>query len=470
MVMDDYYGNSHVRDRLIEYAGGFGGSGITSVYFSQCDADIHSDDAIRHSCDLDWFLEAGKEVARSLCDTESLLIHFDVEYVNFDSPILVFSDPERAFQIQQPVIEVIEEILLKWGITPLHLLTGQGHHFIWRIPHHSSTESSLEKLAPAQEWIREAYERTSCRIESKNCGSLQCPFIGLGMVMEYLANQVKRLAGERTPVPVDTTAVISGPWECGKPREIVSLDISEYGDPMHSRMIRMPFTKYMKTQRTWISGFFDDCYQHPDMFVIPLHEMNVQQALKIRHDQDAVMDLAKRASVQIPDESIGMDRLISEYLNSSLRKFHEEYYDQEQYPPELWDQTYARSDFGSLPSCVRRILENPNDLLLKPAGMQMVVRSLLAEDWHPRHIAGLIRFRLTDPSAGWGNAWDHYDPGVRAEFYTRLFAGQVADGIDRLIDFNCTSSKEKDLCHSNGENCSLASLCDKLNSKKHKYE
>jgi hypothetical protein len=206
------------------------------------------------------------------------------------------------------------------------------------------------------------------------------------------------------------------------------------------------------------------------MFVIPLHEMNAQEALKIRHDKDAVMDLAKRASVRIPDESIGMDRLISEYLNSSLRKFHEEYYDQEQYPPERWHLTYARSDFGALPSCVRRILENPNDQLLKPAAIQMVVRSLVAEDWHPRHIAGLIRSRLADPDAGWGNAWNHYDPGLRAEFYTRLFAGQVANGIDRLIDYNCTSSKEKDLCHINAGNCSLSSLSDKLNSKTHKYE
>lgn len=102
--------------------------------------------------------------------------------------------------------------------------------------------------------------------------------------------------------------------------------------------------------------------------------------------------------------------------------------------------------------------------------MQMVVRSLLSEGWHPRHIAGLIRFRFSDSNAGWGGAWDHYDPGIRAEFYTRLFAGQVASGIDRLIDYNCTSSKEKDLCHSNGEMCSLASLCKKLNSKMYRYD
>ena len=463
--MSGYYGNENVRDRLVEYAGGFGGSGITCAYFSQCDADLNTEEAIRHSSDLDWFLEQGKEIARSLCDSGSLLVHLDVEYVNFDSPAQAFENPSKAFKIQQPVIDVIEEMLLKWGITPLHLVTGQGHHFVWRVPRNSATEQALEKLAPDRKWMRKAYKRTTCRSETADCGERMRAFTGLGMVMEYFANEVKRRTSERTHIPVDTTAVISGPWAPGQPREIVSLDISEYGDPIHTRMIRMPFTKYMKSQRTWIYGLFDHSYRHPVMFVLPLHEMDIQQAIKIREDEDAVMDLAKRASARIPDESAGTDRLLSDYLASPLRKFHEEYYAEEQHTRKRWRKTYARVDLAPLPPCVHRIIENPNDLLLKPAGMQMIVRSLLAEGWHPRHIAGFIRFRFCDPDAGWGDAWKHYDPGVRAEFYTRMFAGQVATGIDRLIDYNCTSSKEKDLCHNSGEGCSLAILCEKLNTK-----
>lgn len=464
--MDEYYEDENVRERLIEYAGGFNDSGPTCAYFSQCDGDFHSEEAIRHSSDLDWFLEEGKEVARSICDSESLLVHLDVEYVNFDSPIRVFTDPGRAFEIQQPVIDVIEEVLLKWGITPLHLVTGQGHHFVWSVPRHSAPERALARLAPAQEWMKKAYRRTTCRIETANCTTWLRPFTGLGMVMEYFANEVKKIASERTPVTVDTTAVISGPRALGKAREIISLDISEYGDPIHTRMIRMPFSRYMKQQRTWISGLFDRQHRHSDMFVLPLHEMGIREAIAIRQNEKAVKDLAKRASVRIPDGSQGMNRLLSEYLASPLRKFHEKYYEEKQHPEERWRDTYARTDLSSLPSCVRWIIENPNDSLLKPAGIQMVVRSLLAEGWHPRHIAGFITFRFHDPTANWGDAWIHYDPGVRAEFYTRLFAGQVATGIDKLIDYNCISSKEKDLCRSSGENCSLASLCEKLNSNR----
>ena len=465
--MDSYYGNNNVRDRLIEFAGGFDGSGFTCAYFSQCDAEIYAEEALRHSTDLDWFLEQGKEVARSLCDSESLLVHLDVEYVNFDSPTEAFTDPVRAFEIQQPVVNVIEEVLLKWGVTPLHILTGQGHHFVWRIPHGSSPEKTLKKLAPKSAWMVRAYERSCHRAEIAGCRDLVRPFTGLGMVMEFFANEVKRIASERTPVPIDTTAVISGPWEYGKPREIVSLDISEYGDPIHSRMIRMPFTRYMKSQRTWINGLLDHSHPLPEMFVLPLHEMNVHQALEIRQDEEAVVDLAKRASVHIPDESAGMSRLISDYMNSPLRDFHNTFYEEKQHPREHWGETYAQKEVFHLPPCVRDIVENPNDLLLKPAGMQMVVRSLLAEGWHPRHISGFIRYKFSDPTACWEDSWDYYDPGLRAEYYTRLFAGQVATGVDRLIDYNCTSSQEKGMCRNAGGGCSLATFYNNLTNQYH---
>jgi hypothetical protein len=40
------------------------------------------------------------------------------------------------------------------------------------------------------------------------------------------------------------------------------------------------------------------------------------------------------------------------------------------------------------------------------------------------------------------------DAGTRAEFDVRVFAGLVAAGIDRAVDFNCRSAQEKGLCPS----------------------
>jgi hypothetical protein len=42
--------------------------------------------------------------------------------------------------------------------------------------------------------------------------------------------------------------------------------------------------------------------------------------------------------------------------------------------------------------------------------------------------------------------WQEYDPGMRADFYTRLFAGLWKTGVDGLVDFNCVSTAEKGFC------------------------
>lgn len=77
------------------------------------------------------------------------------------------------------------------------------------------------------------------------------------------------------------------------------------------------------------------------------------------------------------------------------------------------------------------------------------MRFLLAEGWHPRHIAGLIRSRYERPY-GWLTDFHFHDPTVRAEVYTRIFSGLIALGHDQMVDFNCTSTQEKRLCPGTG--------------------
>jgi hypothetical protein len=88
---------------------------------------------------------------------------------------------------------------------------------------------------------------------------------------------------------------------------------------------------------------------------------------------------------------------------------------------------------------------NPNDLLLKPEYIQHVTRFLLSEGWAPRHIAGLVWSRY-EKDCGWGDRWNHLSSRARAEFDVRVFAGMVATGLDRSVDFNCRSAQEKRLC------------------------
>jgi hypothetical protein len=227
---------------------------------------------------------------------------------------------------------------------------------------------------------------------------------------------------------------------------MVTVDISEYGDPLHSRVIRVPFSNYRKPWATGLVGLPGMDAAVPTFRTIPLHEMDFRQAIKVRQVETEVLELAQRACVRIPLQEEGTTQLLNEYLASRLRRFHEYYYATLHDPRERWPETYDRTPLKGLPNCIRHLLLFPNDLLLKPAGIQLVTRSLLSLGWHPRHIAGLIRSKFENSAFGWGVDWSEYEPATRADFYTRLFACLVLTGLDHLDDFNCTSTRQKGFC------------------------
>jgi len=463
LAVQSVYTNPAVRMRLIEFLGGDSLDHATAAYITQSDGCQFDQRLLRSPRDLDHFLSSELDIARSLADTASFLFHLDVEYVNFDSPAEAFADPWRTFDLQEPVVCVIETLLLQWGIRPLHMITGQGHHFVWRISRTSELAGRIAALCPAPELLDACEERVPLTLHSCIDREAHRAFAAISLIMEYVAHRVKEAAAPLSQFPVEITAVHVGPC-ASKQREIISIDISEYGDPLHTRMVRMPFTNYLKP---FFNGFANSLRingEIPAIRTIPLHEIDIRQAIKVRQVEADVIDLARRASVSIPDQTEGTARLLQDYLTSHLRQFHERFYSDQHDAKERWHETYDRTPDAVFPACARHIVAWPNDLLLKPAGMQMITRCLLAAGWHPRHIAGFIRSKFENPAFNWGVNWADYAPAIRADFYTRLFAGLYATGLDPLIDFNCTSTREKGFCipPDGGGGCSLESVRQSL--------
>ncbi len=151
--MPSIYSDPAVRRRLIEFLGGYTLERSTAAYVTQSDGCQFDRNRLLPPVRLDQLLNSELDIARSLADSESLLLHLDIEYVNFDSPAEAFLDPWRTFDLQEPVVRVIETLLLQWGIRPLHLITGQGHHFVWRITKDSVAAERLSELCPAPELL-----------------------------------------------------------------------------------------------------------------------------------------------------------------------------------------------------------------------------------------------------------------------------------------------------------------------------
>ncbi|MGH9809139.1 MAG: hypothetical protein ACRD9W_18120, partial [Terriglobia bacterium] len=393
-----YYQSAEVRARIRDFLGYNSLGEPTCRYLAKGETtELHLHE--RHPVsDLDALFDEGTEIARSLWDATSLVADLDVEYVNFDRPAEAFLNPGRAFDLQGPVEQTIGRLLAGYGIRPLHLLSGRGHHFIWQIDQNAPAFRRLTDLgnAPTSLWRTTARQRSP----EGEAASLQLAraFAGLGQVMEFLADRVKEIAARASKIPVELTAVEVGPSDRG--REMVSLDISEYGDPLPARMVRVPFSVYLKPwqQRGLIAD--EVLAEIRPLFVIPLGALEMGEALSIMRSDERAARLAVAAETRIPDASGEMERLIDDYQASSLGKFHADFYSQEHEPPERWPETYDRVPLEVWPACGRIIVEQPNDLLLRPACIRFVVRILLALGWHPRHIAGFIRSRY-ERDFGW---------------------------------------------------------------------
>jgi hypothetical protein len=431
---------------------------------SRCDDGTSRQYDLKLPDELPFYLERGFDVGRSLWDREALIAHLDIEYTNFDFHAEPYLDIERSFELQQPVVKGINTILQQYEITPLHLLTGRGHHFVWKIRRDSQAYGRLSAMARMSEDLGNLYREPHPPGNEPVPVDMGAAFSGLGLTMEYLTHRIKEAVAPVCRIPIKITAVAVGPIDRG--REIISLDISEYADPLHTRVIRVPFSVYWKPHTKGITADPNVPDHLPQLITIPKQGLDFSQMLHVMRNPEQVVELARRTSARIPDCTEPMNAFITAYQHSPLKSFHDWFYAQEHESPQMWTKTYDQTPLEALPPCVQFIVQHPNDWLLKPAGIELVVRVLLAVGWHPRHIAGLIRSKY-ERNYAWGPLWYTYEAGSRADFYTRLFAGLAVTGQDTLIDFNCYSTKEKGFCFSPDMSCNLTSFNESLQQRRH---
>ena len=433
------YQDSGVRKRMYEFLGGVDLRSATAVYIAGTDG--YSDYHVQSPpTDLAEYLESALEVERSLWDRESLIADVDLEYHNFDYPAAPWFEPERAFQLQQPVLDATLQTLGKAGIAPLILVSGRGFHLVWSVRCKSGAYRRLAGLGSVPASVRYRYAQPCAPNGSSVDPDLGCAFAGLGLIMEFVGHRVLEASLQTCTLPVQPAAIEVGSGAFG--REIISFDLSEYGDPLHTRHVRIPFSAYLKPRQfEWMFGEAEVRRLLP-VFEIPLSDMPPAQAIVAMRDPEAVLEIARRVSVGIPDQSEAMEQLLDNYEHSELAEFHQQFY------MRLREETSLPNcsiPIPEAPPCAQFLLENPNDWLLRPAALQHIVRVLTAIDWSPSFIAHRICASYSK-DCDWGNIWARLDPCNRAIFYTRLFAGMIATDLDKRIDFNCVSHQKKGYC------------------------
>ena len=176
----------------------------------------------------------------------------------------------------------------------------------------------------------------------------------------------------------------------------------------------------------------------PDLVALPRARRNLLAMLLGGRTPAFGRQLAGRSHARIPDVSIGVSRSLDRYDASPLARFHRDF-------DATAGMAVPTPDREDMPPCVSPALDTPNDLLLKPEHIQHLTRWLVSRGWTARQVAELVCSTYQQDHQ-WGGRGRRADARTRAEFDVRVFGGLIATGLDTMIDFNCVSAQEKDLC------------------------
>jgi len=447
-TLQEYYGEPAVRARMLEYCGGVDGGPPTCLFVSGLSARdrpvITWGRAPRSPVSgLDALCSHGADVARSLWDSSSLLIHLDIDYQNTDSPGEAYHHSAEVFHKLEPVYRAVRHVLGRFDMPLLTLMTGRGYHFTGRVPLDAGVIDRLAGLVPEPPaWLATLPERRPSWVTSNITERQAKAYIGAGLLVEWFAHLILRRASCRSPIPIVLNGTVVGSGPTG--RECTSIDLSYAGDPMDVRHLRLAFSAYQKHRlRPDLVGHGAASARAPFIAVPRGHE-SLEHLLSHGRTYSHAARAARGHSTVLPEVAAGVHHALNAYDRSRLAAFHRRFYGAPRRRPEDGARI-LKSAWLDLPTCASRPLEQPNDRLLQPASIQHVTRALMAEGLPPRDIAAIVHERyLAD--FGWGRRWEWLDPETRAEFDVRVFAGLVATGLDRAIDFNCTSAQEKGLC------------------------
>ncbi|MCB1034806.1 MAG: hypothetical protein KDD47_13325, partial [Acidobacteria bacterium] len=308
-----------IRRRLLEFLGGTKLGDVSALYLQSGVEGTEGGLKVAPARRLREFLNSGGEIQRSLWDRRSLVVDLDIEHINFDVPAEALQAPRRTWMLLEPVLEVARRLFSDHGIPFLELVSGRGPHFLFLVSRDSSAFRQLAALGQVSPGLAERSSRPQPPENRPVEAELTAAFAGLGKLMEFVAQVIKVDASPRSSLPLEVTEVLAGPGLQG--REIVSIDISEYGDPLATRAVRAPFSPYLKPYLA--PGRYGEAVlaSLPDLHVIPRHDLGTEEAIEVMRSPELTARLARRASAVIPDASEGVGSLISAYLASDLAAF-----------------------------------------------------------------------------------------------------------------------------------------------------
>jgi len=407
-----FYVHPSVKERILDFLKGDRQGKISASYVLGLPAGAGGDERFSSAEeDFSWIWSGEYRIFRSLLDTENILCPF---FLKSSQSSKSYSE-EDIFRFLEPAYKSVIALFYRFDMEPLPLMLNQGYLFIAREPLNSRGVKELEKIGNIADTLQERYAVSMGKRHRSIPIHQGRAHEGMSRIMEYFAHRAIKEIRKRTSKPV--CLYESFQRAEGRAIEAFYIDMDIYSDPLYLKVIDIPFSFSLNSREE-------------KSFVLPRDSFtSLDQLLRIRKDTDLIGEYSKNINTLIPECRFGLRNLIRSYKGSRLYQFHKVFDSVEHDAYWEWKNTYDKYSGDSIPGYVNNMIKNPNPALLKLANIQLLTKVLMRDNWHPKHVAGLIRSKY-ERDHGWGALWYEYDASTRANFFVRLMAGLLVDGTD----------------------------------------
>ena len=371
-------------------------------------------------------LERGLEVHIPVVgkDSQAVLMPLDIEIFMAEDQYRLYTDREEQkeyFKRTLPVLRFVEDLLRSRGLPYLLDYTPSGGHILFQnILGHRATDEVRrigfveEDLVAACEYVDPADIRRSCPT------SLEAAqvFSGLGRIAEYMALLAMRAFQDHEEQGLPPLTISDNKDMC------INFDNTWSEGPPYLRAIRSPFSLHKKNLDKYgkhhqpplvdVVGAFFDGREATEV-------TNADLILDCMWDLDKAAEHARRFSGFIPCSNEALADFVAEYRSSDLYLFHRDFDTCQELPRESAVKRAKREE--TISDRTRSVLEHPNPLALQPKELVGFVHDFLIHaEWHPRHIANILRDLYQNPKHNWVQDFFQHPAKEKANFWARTYS------------------------------------------------
>ncbi len=352
-------------------------------------------------------------------DSNSVLLPFDFE-VSVADPRRLYSSVEgQQWFFQNNIGPMTHYLTIEFESRKIpHVLdfTPSGGHFLTRVVRGTRAWEEVSAIGYLDEIALAGYDvedPSDLKRFPRIHNSAAYVFSGLGFLSEYLALRALQTVSGHTDLPVtlwDTTSACT------------NIDLSWTADPAYMRIIRAPFSTHKKRNERYGIG------DHSLVDVMGRYYDGIDkiEGTDLDHIVECMWDLKKALNHSrhfpgyIPFADEGLCTLVSDYLRSPLKQFHD-YCHYSEYDLAPGEAHHRILNDQRLSNELKEVFHHPYPRLLQPAVVSWVVAEMRMNDWHPRHIANALTdcYRNGDD---WGINYDKYSPELKAWAFARQYS------------------------------------------------